>query len=167
MTNIDFFIDEAKQWKTFVYPTDTIYWIWWIHNEFTLNKIYNIKSRDKMKIFSVIAPDFERIKINYKWDDIDLLKNYLAKYHWVTYIFDYDKPWVRILKNNLIQEFVKKLWEPFITTSCNISWKSVVQDLNNLDTSIVKKIDYIIDDWILNWDPSVLIDLKKWEIIKR
>jgi hypothetical protein len=43
-------------------------------------------------MFSIIAPSFERIRKNYKWEDIDLLKRYLKKYHGVTYIFDYNKP---------------------------------------------------------------------------
>ncbi len=165
--DLKFFIEETKVGKIFVYPTDTIYWIWGIYNMTVLSKIYNIKSRDKVKMFSIIAPNFERIEKEYWWKNISLLKKYLEKYHGVTYIFDYNKPWVRILKNHFIQQFVKILWEPFITTSCNISWKPIVQDLNNLYSDIDEKVDYIIDDGVLQWKPSVLIDLVKWKIIER
>ena len=33
MNNIDFYVWEAKAWKVFIYPTDTIYGIWAIWNE--------------------------------------------------------------------------------------------------------------------------------------
>jgi tRNA A37 threonylcarbamoyladenosine synthetase subunit TsaC/SUA5/YrdC len=165
--HLSFFIKESLKDKIFVYPTDTIYWIWGVYNDSVLSKIYNIKIRDKSKIFSIIAPSFERIEKKYGWKDINLLKKYLSKYHGVTYIFDYDKPWVRILKNHFIQEFVKALWKPFITTSCNISWETTVQNLINLNSDMAGSVDYIIEDGVLSWSPSVLIDLVKGKIIKR
>lgn len=185
MENLDFFVQEAKNWKIFIYPTDTIYGIGGLYNEENIKKIAGIKNRDWNKMFSVIAPNFEWILKNYKtqinsmnnfadtldilsWSEIsqELLWNQLEKYHWVTWIFDYNKPGVRILKHD-IQKFVEKLWDAFITTSVNIAWKDAITDLTKLSTDIEEKADYIIDAWICEWRPSVLIDFVWDKVIER
>jgi tRNA A37 threonylcarbamoyladenosine synthetase subunit TsaC/SUA5/YrdC len=84
----------------------------------------------------------------------------------VTYIFDYNISWMRIIKY-LFQDFVQKLWEPFITTSLNISGTQVINNLKLMPKEIIDNVDYIIDDWILSWKSSVLIDFVSDEIIER
>lgn len=146
LENIDFFVAEAKKNKIFVYPTDTIYGIGAIYTPENREKIYAIKSRDTKKQFSIIAPSFDRIIKDYTTDKtIEGLKDYLEKYHGVTYIFDYDRPGVRIIKHPF-QSFVEKLGEPFITTSCNITGEHVVDDLVKLNKEIIEKVDYVIDE---------------------
>lgn len=98
-------------------------------------------------MFSIIAPDFERIHEQNPEADIEKLKEYLNTYHGITYIFDYTQPGVRILKHP-IQEFVKRLRKPFITTSCNLAGEPVVIDTNNIPEEIANNVDYIIDGGI-------------------
>jgi len=162
----DFYIDEAKAGKIFVYPTDTIYGIGWVYTPENVEKIFTIKQRDEKKIFSIIAPNFEWIKKKYPEADIETLKKHLETYHWVTYIFSYEQPGVRIIKHP-IQKFVEALGEPFITTSCNISWEQIVIDVKNIPEEIASKVDYIIDGGIGWGKPSVLIDLVVNKIIER
>ena len=185
MENLDFFVQEAKDGKIFIYPTDTIYGIWGVWNEKNIKKIADIKNRDWNKMFSVIAPNFGWILKNYKtqinsmnqffdtldildWSKIwqDLLQNQLEKYHWVTWIFDYNKPGVRIIKHDF-QKFVEKLWEGFITTSVNIAWEDSVTNLDNLKSEIEEKVDYIIDAGICEGRPSVLLDFVGDKVIER
>lgn len=167
LNNKDFYIAEAKAGKIFVYPTDTIYGIGWIYNEENIKKVFEIKHRDEKKMFSIIAPDFERITNNYESTITnDELKKYLEKYHGVTYIFDYNRPGVRIIKHPF-QQFVEKLWMPFITTSCNISWEPVIIDINNIPEDIASKVDYIVDGGIGWGKPSVLIDFVANKVIER
>ncbi len=167
MDDVDFFVDEAKKWKIFIYPTDTIYGIGWIWNEENIKKIADIKNRDRNKMFSVIAPNFEWIQKNSECRiQNSELEEQLQKYHWVTWIFSYEKPGVRIIKHDF-QKFVKKLGKWFITTSVNISWEPAVTNLEDLKPEIKEKIDYIIDSWICEWKPSVLIDFVKGKIIER
>lgn len=196
MNDLDFFVQEAKNGKIFIYPTDTIYGIGWIWNEENIKKIADIKNRDWNKMFSVIAPNFEWIERNYDIKSTSLLKGggpqrgggfktptpseplplekgttselkeQLQKYHWVTWIFSYEKPGVRIIKHDF-QKFVEKLWEWFITTSVNISWEPAVTNLEDLKPEIKEKVDYIIDYGICEGRPSVLIDFVKGEIIER
>jgi len=65
LNNQDFYISEAKAGKIFIYPTDTIYGIWAVYTEANKDKIFQIKHRDTKKMFSIIAPSFERITENY------------------------------------------------------------------------------------------------------
>jgi tRNA A37 threonylcarbamoyladenosine synthetase subunit TsaC/SUA5/YrdC len=103
------------------------------------------------------------------------LQSYLDTYHGVTYIFDYNRPWVRIIRHPF-QTFVEKLGEPFITTSCNVAWKAVVDDIKKIPSDITEGVDYIIDPatrdsragaWLGWWKPSVLIDFVADKIIER
>lgn len=162
----NFFINEANLWKIFVYPTDTIYGIWWIYMPEVVEKIFTIKHRDTKKLFSIIAPSFERIQKQYPQTNIEKIKEYLNTYHGVTYIFDYAQPGVRIIKHP-IQKFVENLWMPFITTSCNISWEPVIIDTKSIPEEIASKVDYIIDGGIGWGKPSVLIDFVSDKIIER
>ena len=176
----DIYIAEAKAGKTFVYPTDTIYGIWALYTPENVEKVFAIKPRDSKKMFSIIAPSFQRIEENHKWSttnnaterselheiDYDTLPEYLEKYHGVTYIFSYEKPGVRIIKHPM-QNFVEALWMPFITTSCNIAGEPVVIDIKNIPEEIASKVDYIIDGGIGWGKPSVLIDFVSNKVIHR
>ena len=127
LDNKRFYLSEAKTNKIFVYPTDTIYGIGAIVSKDNEAKIFTIKHRDTKKMFSIIAPDFEWIKEKYQLREAqyDALQEYVEKYHGVTYIFDYTKPGVRIIKHPF-QQFVEALKMPFITTSCNISGEPAI-----------------------------------------
>lgn len=162
----DFYISEANAGKIFVYPTDTTYGIGWIYTPENVEKIFAIKNRDEKKMFSIIAPSFERIEKYYPQADIAKMKEQLNEYHGVTYIFDYTKPGVRIIKHPM-QNFVEALRQPFITTSCNISGEPVVIDVNNIPEEITSKVEYIIDGGIGWGKPSVLIDFVADKIIHR
>lgn len=90
---MDFFIAEAKAGKIFVYPTDTMYGIGALYTPENAEKVYAIKKRDEKKMFSIIAPSFQRIKDNYQTSaTIEQLQLYLHAYHGVTYIFDHNRP---------------------------------------------------------------------------
>ena len=121
-------------------------------------------------MFSVIAPNFyyEWIIAWCKklWVSVDEMKEQLTKYHWVTRIFSHEKPGIRIIKHDF-QKFVEKLWMPFITTSVNISWDVAATEINLINTEIADNVDYIIDNWICAWKPSVLIDFVDGKVIER
>lgn len=178
--NMDFFVNQALNEKIFVYPTDTIYGIWSIVNKNTIKKIYEIKKRNLHKPLSIIAPNIEWIKnffeVPKNFDKI--LNNALKSYHWITLLLkkkngdflseisNTNFVWVRILKNHF-QSFVDRLWQPFITTSVNISWEKNITKIIEIWPEIWKKIDIIINNWILENPPSVLIDIYKNNITKR
>lgn len=178
--NMDFYLQEALNWKIFVYPTDTVYGIWAIQTPENSIRIAEIKQRDPKQLMSILVPDFEYLvqsekvkmeKLNQFKNKtgeeiIRFLKSFFDKYHWVTYIFDYTTSGVRIIKHD-IQKFVKKLGKAFITTSLNISWNDTIRDLKDIPKAIEDKVDYIVDDGILSWKASVLIDFVWDKIIER
>ena len=90
----------------------------------------------------------------------------MEKYHGVTWIFSHEKPGIRIIKHDF-QKFVKELWMPFITTSVNISGDVAATEVNLVNKEIAENVDYIIDDWICAWKPSVLIDFVDDKVIER
>jgi len=167
LQNMDFYISEAKTGKIFIYPTDTIYGIGWIFRDDVVNKIYEIKNRPPQKLFPIIMPSFQYMIDFYQTNKIEEeLKNYLNQYHGVMYIFDYNKPWARIIKHPF-QAFVTELWVPFITTSCNISGQAPIAEITKLPTEISDQADYVIDGGVLAGKPSVLIDLVENKVIER
>ena len=167
LQQLDFYMNEAKADKIFVYPTDTIYGIGWIYTPENVEKVFTIKPRDTKKMFSIIAPSFQRIEENYQVPNpSSQLPELLEKHHGVTYIFSYEKPGVRIIKHPM-QNFVKALCIPFITTSCNIAGEPVVIDIKNIPEEIASKVDYIIDGGIGWGKPSVLIDFVSNKVIER
>lgn len=170
LENMAFYISEAKAWKIFIYPTDTIYGIWAIWNDTSIQKISEIKHRNWNKMFSIIAPNFDYQWIvdgcNEFWISVDEMRWHLEKYHWVTWIFSHEKPWIRIIKHDF-QKFVEKLGIPFITTSVNISGDVAATQIDLINKEIADNVDYIIDDWICAWKPSVLIDFVDGNVIER
>ena len=184
LKNIDFFVNEAKKWKIFIYPTDTIYWIWGVFPD-TLEKIYKIKQRPYSKKVSIIWPyegsnlvESLPIKISeeYKKQLNDLLTDIRKRWRWWTVIWKMEQQlyklinenllskqiyqdktiWIRIL-NHPFQKFVNKLSLPFITTSANISGEEVIKQIKDLPNLIKSWVDWIIDWGVLDWKPSILI----------
>ena len=165
--NKNYFLNEILNNKIFIYPTDTIYWIWWIVNKENVEKIYEIKWRDKNKPFSIIAPNMEWIINNFNTsnDFIKKFNEFEDKYKWITVILEKkiewsfewiwikNKVWIRYI-NHEFQKIVEEINQPFITTSANISWNNYKYDLNKFINEFWEKIDYIIYDDKINKDKS-------------
>lgn len=177
LQNQDFYLKQIKKGKIFVYPTDTIYGIGCIAtNSKSIKKIRKIKQRDK-KPFSIIVPNKKYIKENCKVNSKHnkYLKKLPGKY---TLIFKLKNPnaiakkeligdletlGIRI-PNNWFARFIRKHQIPFVATSVNITKKSYITNPREISTKLANKIDYAIDDGILNKNPSKIIDLTKDKI---
>ncbi len=180
LSNAKFFEDEAKKGKIFLYPTDTIYWLGAIPNEKTIEKIYEIKKRQQQKPLSIISPSIEWIEENFiiNNDFQSRFWYYFEKYEWITVILQKkdknflkqiwkdNKVWIRIIKSPF-QNFVSNLWQPFVTTSANISWSQYKQDYNTFLEFFQNTVDYFIDWGKLSLTPSTIIDFTNWENIIR
>ena len=166
MNNQEFYITEAKAGKLFIYPTDPVYGIWGVYTKAHIDKIIEIKKSPERWQPSIIVPNFERIQKIFPHANIKMMKKQLKDYHGVTYIFDYNFPWMRIIKHP-IQNFVTGLNDWFISTSCNLSWQPTIIDIKDIPSEIISKIDYIIDGGIGWGKPSVLIDFVSNKIIER
>lgn len=158
--------EEILKGKIFIYPTDTIYGLGCdATNISAVNKIKNIKGRDKDKPLSIIAPSINWIKENLIID-VDLEKYLPGAYtlilkkknkDFLSHVSSSDSIGVRIPDHPFTKE-IQKSQVPFITTSVNLSGEPFLVDLNDLNKEISEKVDYlIISETILSGKPSTLI----------
>lgn len=160
--------EEILAGKIFIYPTDTIYGIGCdATNLDSVNKIKELKARDKDKPLSVIAPSVNWIKENFIID-VDLKKYLPGAYtiilkrknpEFLKWISSNDSIGIRIPKSS----FTKKIQEakvPFVTTSVNLSGEPFALTLEDIPEKIKQKVDYIISidsNEKLSGKPSTLI----------
>lgn len=178
--NLEYYHNLAQKEKIFLYPTDSIYWIWAIPTTYTIQKIYEIKKREHNKPISIIAPNIWWITQNFftSKNFQNQVQNYFEKYHTITillqkkdsqflkWIWQNNKVWVRII-NHPIQKFIESLRQPFISTSANLSNQPHITNPQQIEENIIKEIDVVVNDWTINWKPSTIIDFTDWEKIIR
>ncbi|MEA3499703.1 MAG: L-threonylcarbamoyladenylate synthase [Candidatus Marinimicrobia bacterium] len=144
-----------------VYPTDTIYGFGAdVFSEIAINKIINLKNRNKKTPFSIIVPSkeylFEKVIIN------DRIKKIVNKFMpgAVTFILPTKKnvfPKIfysenkfvgyRIPNNDFCLKLTSKYDKPIITTSINLSGELPLNKIDNIINNYHDKIEvYIKDD---------------------
>lgn len=177
-----YFIEQLKNNKIFVLPTDTIYWISAVCSIENIKKINEIKWSNNRKKLSIIAPSFARIDEHFITKKDRTLEDYFHKYHWVTFIltpkpsspccalfaewYEDNTIWVRILKHPL-QNIIEELKHPIISTSANLAWEATVNDIMLLPERIKEKVDFVVDNGSIYWRPSVLIFVDEKKVIER
>lgn len=158
----DFLIEEIKQGKIFIYPTDTVYGIGCdATNDLAVKKIFEIKQRENNPLL-IIVPSKEWIFSNSQVNQIHKneietklpgpfsfilkLKENSIKDNLISneLLCGKDTIGVRIPKakfTNLITE--SKI--PFITTSVNISGQPLALTIEDIPKEILDKVDYLIE----------------------
>jgi L-threonylcarbamoyladenylate synthase len=159
--------EEILAGKLFIYPTDTIYGIGCdATNEKSVEKIKEIKGRDRNKPLSIIAPDIKWILDNFITTQEEI-KRYLPGPYtlllkkkepsFLNWISSNDRVGIRIPANRFTKE-IQKSGLPFVTTSVNISGETFVLKIEDIKQGILDKIDFIIDsDEVLSGKPSTLV----------
>ena len=146
---------EILAGKIFIYPTDTIYGLGCdATNIAAVNRIKEIKVRDKDKPLSVIAPSINWIKENFIIEKGLNLKQYLPgpftillkkkNPEFLLHVSSNDKIGIRIPDSKFTKE-IQKSGVPFITTSVNLSGEPFVLNLEEIKQEIKDKVDYIIE----------------------
>jgi len=160
-------ITKIKQGKIFIYPTDTIYGIGCdATNKQAVEKIKQIKQRDKNKPLSIIAPSIKWIKQNCIIDNKTNLNKYFPgpytlilkkkNFSFLSWVSNTDSLGIRIPDN----EFTKQIQQsnlPFITTSVNLSGQPFSKSIKEIPEDIKEQADIIIDNGELSGKPSILI----------
>ena len=167
-----------------IYPADTCYGV---GVDFTnKNSILNLsilKNRKEDKHFSIIVPDFNWIKQNSvinKNQEETLRKNLPGEFTFIlkTKNKEIDSPTlgIRIPNNLYCQMIVRKLNNPIVSTSANISGENNPYTTADLEKGILKRTQYINDDiFVLNAGElikdkiSTVVDLTKdpFEIVRQ
>lgn len=157
--------EEIISGKIFIYPTDTIYGLGCdATNVDAVNKIKEIKGRDKDKPLSIIAPSFEWIEKNCIVD-CDLKKYLPGPYtiilkkkdkNFLSHVASGETIGVRIPNSEFTKE-IQKASVPFITTSVNLAGEPFATKISDVKEEIKNKVDHIIDAGELNGRPSTLV----------
>ena len=158
-------IKEIQKGKIFIYPTDTIYGLGCnAEDKEAVEKIKQIKQRDKDKPLSVIAPSIDWIKENLIID-CDLDKYLPGPYtiilkkknpNFLFHVSNKESLGIRIPAH----EFTKQIQEanlPFITTSVNLAGEPFVTRISDINPDILEEVDHVIDYGELNGKPSTII----------
>jgi len=165
MKNINI-IEEILNGKIFIYPTDTIYGLGCdATNKESVNKIKELKGRDKDKPLSVIAPSINWIEENC-FVDLELKKYLPGPYtlilkkknkDFLLHVSNSETIGVRIPKCKFIEE-IQKANVPFITTSVNLSGEPFAKSIEDVPREIKNKVNIIIEATEeLTGKPSTLI----------
>jgi len=165
-------VECLKQGGVIVYPTDTIYGIGCdIFNKKGVKKIYQIKQRDPRKPFSFICSDLSDVS-NYaqvsNFAFKTMKRNLPGPY---TFVLEATRivpdllttkqktVGIRIPDNPIAQAIVKELGHPLVTTSVNVSGEEPIHDPAEIQTSLGKMVDMVVDGGILLGDASTVISL--------
>ena len=158
-------VKDILEGKIFIYPTDTIYGIGCdATNEQAVEKVRQIKERDRDKPLSIIAPGFDWIK-EHCFVDADLDKYLPGPYtiilkkkekDFLNHVSNTEFLGIRIPKCDF-SEKVAKTGRPFITTSVNLSSQPFAKKISDVPEEILEKIDVVVDEGELNGKPSILI----------
>jgi L-threonylcarbamoyladenylate synthase len=150
-------VDFLKKGKTILYPTDTV---WGIGCDATdveaVEKIYQIKNRNKSKSLILLVSDLEMLKsiittipkqaidflskntspttIIYS-NPVGIAKNAVAEDHTVG---------IRIVKDEFCQRLIKDFGKPIISTSANLSGEKTPKHFEEISDMIKKKVDHIV-----------------------
>jgi L-threonylcarbamoyladenylate synthase len=163
-----YFMDYAKkilEGKIFIYPTDTIYGLGCdATNVGSVEKIKEMKGRDKDKPLSVIAPSFGWIEENLIVD-CDIRKYLPGQYtiilkkknpNFFKHVSSGDSLGVRIPNCDFTRE-VQSAGVPFITTSVNSAGDPFAVSIEDVKEKIKFNVDVIVDVGELNGRPSTLV----------
>jgi len=173
----EIFFTKIKEGSLFIHPTDTIYGIGCdATNHKAVYKVREAKQRYSSP-FSVIAPSKDWIRDNCEVDDkaeewlgklpgpytlILKLKNKSAIAPNVN--MDMDTIGVRI-PDHWFSDMVSAIGVPTITTSANVTQQNFMTSEEDLDPSIVSRMEFMIYEGDKKGRPSKLVDLTKEEMI--
>ena len=165
-------IELLKKGGVMIYPTDTIYGLGCdIFNKKAIEKIYQLKKRERKKPLSIICADIKEVAKYAIIQDYAyrLMKKYLpGPYTFIlkaknkmpkTFLSKNRTVGIRIPANQICLEIAQKLGNPIITTSLNVSGEEVMADPKELSKEMQNKIDIIINSGPLPKEASSIIDL--------
>ncbi len=158
-----------------IYPTDTIYGIGCsIYSQKAIERIRQIKGREKNKYFSILCydlKDLSKYAKNVSNEAYKLMRRILPGPYTVVLQASRELPKIlhskrktvglRIPDHKLSREIVKELGHPIITTSANRSGQEPLNDPKLLEKEFGKEVDVVIEGEVLFSEPSTVIDLSE------
>lgn len=165
-------VDILKKGGIVIYPTDTNYGIGCdIMNKKAIEKIYQIKHRDKSNPFSFICSGLKNIS------DYAKISNYAYKTMKrllpgpYTFILEGSKlvpkimltkrktAGIRVPNNSICMELVNNLGNPIINTSATTEDGTILHDASLIQDYFGNRVDAVIEGGIVPGKPSSVISL--------
>jgi tRNA threonylcarbamoyl adenosine modification protein (Sua5/YciO/YrdC/YwlC family) len=165
-------VDSLKEGGVIAYPTDTTYGIGCsIFCKKSIERIYQMKLRDRRKPFSIICSSLSEISRYARVSNgaFKLIKRYFPGPY--TFIFEATREvpellltrqktvGIRIPDNNICSALVTALGNPIITTSANLSGEDPQGDPRLIEDVFGTHLQYVIDGGILTTDVSSVVSL--------
>lgn len=180
--NIARVTELLKRGGIIAYPTDTTYGIGCsIFNKKGIERIYQLKQREKKKPFSFICSDLSEVARYAKVSNyaFKVMKRLLPGPF--TFVLDAGSVvpdllitrqktvGIRIPDNRICLTMVKELGHPIITTSANRSGEEPIGDPHAIELEMGKELDLIVDGGFLPPDVSSVVSLigDRPEVLRR
>lgn len=167
-------IDVLNQGGTILYPTDTIWGLGCdATNPEAVQKLIDLKGRDKSKSFIVLVDSFHMLERYVKdfpdvcYDLIDLATSPLT--------IIYDNPsgiaenaiaqdhtvGVRLTKHSVCIKLIKGIRKPIVSTSANFTNKTAPKSFDSIDKALIKVVDCVVEGNLdqPNHKPSTIIKI--------
>ena len=156
-----------------VYPTDTVYGIGCdVFNKKAIEKIYQIKGKERKSPLSFIVPNLKDISIYAQVSDQSyrIMRRLLpGPYTFVLpatkmvpkKIAEVNKKTIgiRVPDNKICQMLLEEFEKPIISTSANLSGEQILNDPQIINDEIGKNIDTILDCGLLGLEASTVVNL--------
>ena len=167
-------VDILRQGGVIAYPTDTYYGIGCdIMNKKAIEKVYQLKQRDKKKPFSIICSGLKNIShyakvSNYAYKT---MKRHLPGPY--TFVLEGSKlvpkimvtkrksAGIRVPDNAICLALVEELGNPVISTSATKPDGTIFDDASFIQDFFRSRIDAVIDGGTVPSQPSSIISLEK------
>ena len=165
-------VDILNRGGVIAYPTDTTYGIGCsIFNKRGIDRIYQLKQREKKKPFSFICTDLSEVARYAKVSNyaFKILKRFLPGPY--TFVLDASSivpdllttkqktVGIRIPANRICMAIVAGLGHPIVTTSANLSAEEPIGDPILVEDMLGKQLDLVIDGGVLSPDVSSVVSL--------
>ncbi len=165
-------VASLKDGKVIAYPTDTTYGIGCsIFCKNSIERIYQMKQRDRRKPFSIICSSLSEISEYARVSNaaFKIIKRCLPGPY--TFVFEATRAvpdllltrqktvGIRLPDNKICMDLVAALGNPIITTSANISGEDPEGDPYTIAETFGRQLDFVIDGGILTTDVSSVVSL--------
>jgi len=167
-----------KEGKVGLFPTDTVWGICCrMDNIASVKKVFEIKNREKIKPFLILASDIAQVQKYTNIDNSKVLK--ITEKYWpgpLTIILNAKKESVlstvraggetiavRIPDYDDLTSIISEVGVPLIAPSANISGENAPVYFDEIDGRIINAVDFIVQGECKMKEPSTIIDCTQSE----
>jgi L-threonylcarbamoyladenylate synthase len=182
-SNIDKAVQNLKEGKIGIFPTDTAYGIGCrADNETSVKRVYSIRNRPEEKALLILVSSIEMAS---QYADIgDDVKEKLIDRYWpggltiILYCKTEKIPQavraggptiaIRLPNNPTIREVIEKVGVPIVAPSANFSGDQTPFSLEEVDRALLKEVDFVLPGVCTMKGISTIIDttVSPWKVVR-